>query len=843
MQALQFREILKQRILVMDSPWGAIMGGRSGTGAGPGAEPIPELLALEDFSALVALHAASIEAGADVLVTNTMAANAPALSPFGYAERAVEIVRRSVEAARQAAGEAQGRPDGTPLVATALGPLPPGIAPAGALGMEEAIAAYREVIAAARSAGFDLLLLEAISDVRTLKAALIALREERNDLAVIALMAFGMGGRAADDATPAVAWAVARSLGADVVGATGDLSPAAMLPIQAALHAVGDLPLALMPAVGARQIAPLEFARQFQSLFERGVALVGCGGLREHEHVRRLAKAARRHTPRLPDPAQRLVVTSASRDIEIGPRRSIVCAAEWPARRGETFLAHRGSGNEQLLSTLEESAGTEVRMLEIRSTLPHIEEASFFAGLLPALREKIDLPLMISAETPKGLRAALEMLPGRPLVAGVWGEERSFAEVFPLVRRYGAAVVAACHSGTRIPETAEERLEIAEKILAAAIEAGVRQEDVIFDPVLPPTRSPAGPMREVLRALTLIRERLGQPTMLRISRISEDFPARGQLEASFLCMAAAAGLDLALIDSAKPRLVHLAMAASLLLGRDPEGRRFKARFRLVEGEERSENRRFDARTETERGETAPGRVRAEARPERMRGEAARRPEGAAHGGRQRLEPHQLRRSQREDRRPQDEPQRPSRAFPRASRSPRFAESEDRGGWRPPRPRSARPEDRERRGPPRPRSARPEDRERRGPPRPRSARPEDRERRGPPRPRSARPEDHERRGASGPRGRRPEDPPGRESSHPRGRPHDDRGRRESSGARRARPDDRGGRETSWPRGKPPEERQRREAFRPRGARPPGRPARGGAGSSGEGDRDRRSRRKE
>ncbi|MBP6875943.1 MAG: homocysteine S-methyltransferase family protein [Candidatus Eisenbacteria bacterium] len=567
--------------------------GRAKAGHGGQAEAVrkpPEWIAIEDPDTVTRLFSESLEEGVDVLLTGTLAATAPALQPFGLEDEAGPIMRAWVSLARKAVDERGRREDGTPLVGAVIGPLPLGVAPEGALSLNVAVAAYREAAKAAKEAGADLFVLDAFEDLGNLKAALIGVRESNAGLPVVALFAFEQGGRAASGLTPAVAWAVARSLGADAIGATGALSPSQMIPILAAFQAVSDLPLVFLPAAQPRDggrkasLAPTAFAREVTSLLERGIAGVGCAGVRMRAHVARLVKAARGHRPQVPELSQRLVVTSASRDVEIGARRGIVCAAEWPALRGETFRAHRGgSGHEHLLALLSEQAAAEVHMLEIRSTLPHADEPSFFANLIPGMQGRIDLPLLISADTVKGLKTALELAPGRALVSGVWGDERSYEQIFPLARRHGAAVVAACHTGAKIPENAAERVTVAEKILAAAIDAGLRQEDVIFDPVIMPAQGKSGaPGEDALQAMKEIEERLGAPTMLRVSRASEGLPARGQIEAAFLAMAASAGLDLAVIDAAKPRLVHLAMAASLLTGRDPGGRRFAARFRMEE---------------------------------------------------------------------------------------------------------------------------------------------------------------------------------------------------------------------------------------------------------------------
>jgi len=347
-----------------------------------------------------------------------------------------------------------------------------------------------------------------------------------------------------------------------------------MLPVQAAFQQVSDLPLAFMPstvrpaarATRAASAIPepmsaLEFTRQCRELLERGPR----SSVRRDADARAPAphgEAARAHSPRLPDPVQRLVGDERRTRFEIGARRSIVTAAEWPARRGETIRAHRGAGREHLLAMLEECGRGGRAHARDPLDAPALRRG-FLLSRSPRTACRADRSAARHLRgNPKGVARLSNSLPDVRSSPGCGGRTVPGAAL-PLARRYGAAVVAACHSGTKIPETAEERLEIAERILAAAVDAGLRQEDLIFDPVVLPARGSAESLREVLRAITMIRERLGTPTMLRLSRVSEDLPARGQLEAGFLAMAAAAGLDLAVIDAASA-LVHLAMAASLL---------------------------------------------------------------------------------------------------------------------------------------------------------------------------------------------------------------------------------------------------------------------------------------
>jgi 5-methyltetrahydrofolate--homocysteine methyltransferase len=662
---------------------------------------VPESLALEDQEALTEVHRAAIAAGADLVLTNTFAATGPALEPLGLRESLREILRRSVQAAGRAIEDAGRRRDGTPLLGVVLGPLPEGLEPRGPMRFEAAVEAYREAAGAVADLAPDLFVLESFGDLRNLKTALIALRETAPEVPVAVQMVFGANGRTAAGASPAVVWAVARSLGAEVVGASGGLAPEGMLPVLAAFHALSDLPVMLQPSALApgdeEALATNDFLRACRPLIEKGPSIVGVSGPHGPEWLQGLTRLCKKHEPRVPDRTQRLVVTGSSRDVEVGPRRGIVAVGEWPATRGEAIRASRDRGFGDVIDAFHESARAGAQMLEVRSTLPQIEEPAFLTEMLPMLEDELRLPVMVSAETRRGLEAALQACAGRPLVSAVWDEPGALERVLPLAARHGAAVVAVCHTGGAIPTPAEERVAIAERLLQAALTAGLRQEDVILDPVAFHARDAGDKLRETLRALALIKEKLGQPTLLRLSGVSDELPVRSGVEAAFLAMAAAAGLDMAVLNGSNPRLIDAALTASMLAGRDREARRFLARFgaeavpaaagvgaepRMASGEEAGEERprwrpvtrhprpRGSERDDRRDRGARPGRHERGERPERRdRGDRSERPD------RPRREPWDRERSEGF--------RRPARArFDRAEREGGDRQPFDRGDRRP-----------------------------------------------------------------------------------------------------------------------------------------------------------------
>jgi 5-methyltetrahydrofolate--homocysteine methyltransferase len=588
MKRADFHQLLSERTLVCDGPLGHLLGARS-AGAKAVVPARPDLLALEDADRLAAVHRGSLEAGADVILTNTLTANGPTLESVALQDRLSEMIARSVAIARDVVATHTRPGDRPRLVAFALGPLAPGIAPLGRLTFARAVEAYAEVVRFAAGGGLDLFFLDGHADLQSLRAALIAIREEAPDYPVVATLAFGADGRAEGGTSPAALVAVARSLGADVVGACGSVGPDRMMPVAKALRTVSDLPLILAPAVGEPDaqepsLGPREFVRRMGPLLEGGVGLTCCWGAPAPQYTALLARQAHAVVPELPPRVQRLVVASRRRDIEIGGGRGLVAVQAWgaPARRAwQESAAGRRDAWRHLGDRISRSA---VAMIEVRLPTPGLDEPGFFAAAVPELTAASDCPLLITADTRKGLETALQHAAGRPLVAGVWADRSRLDRVLPLARRYGAAVVATCMTGREVPRRAEQKLEIAEMLLGEAAAAGLAQEDLIIDPALGSVLADTSGPRELVRALALLKERLGQPAMLRLGRIAEGLPAgRVGVEMAMLAMAGAGQVDLVVGDFDVPPLRQAAAAASLLMGRDRQGRRYQ---QIVGGSER-----------------------------------------------------------------------------------------------------------------------------------------------------------------------------------------------------------------------------------------------------------------
>jgi 5-methyltetrahydrofolate--homocysteine methyltransferase len=224
-------------------------------------------------------------------------------------------------------------------------------------------------------------------------------------------------------------------------------------------------------------------------------------------------------------------------------------------------------------------AGADV--LDVNAGIPLVDESELLAKMLKLVQETADVPICIDSSVVEALEAGLDVYEGKPLVNSVTGEDDRLEEILPLVARRGAAVIGLANDETGIPETPQQRLEIATKIVSAAGDHGIPPEDVVIDPLAMTVGADTEAVTTTLEAIRLIRDNLGVNMCLGASNVSFGLPRRHSLNASFLPMAMAAGLTSAIMNTA-PVCVESVRASDLLLGHDPWGASWIAAHRQRE---------------------------------------------------------------------------------------------------------------------------------------------------------------------------------------------------------------------------------------------------------------------
>jgi 5-methyltetrahydrofolate--homocysteine methyltransferase len=218
-------------------------------------------------------------------------------------------------------------------------------------------------------------------------------------------------------------------------------------------------------------------------------------------------------------------------------------------------------------------------MLDVNAGIPLADEPAILARTVKLVQSITDLPLSIDSSIVAALEAGLAVYKGKPLVNSVTGEEERLEAVLPLVKKYGAAVVAISNDETGISEDPDVRFEVAKKIVQRAADYGIPVSDIVVDPLVMPIGAINQAGVQVMRLLGRLKNELKVNTTCGASNVSFGLPAREGISAVFLSMAIGAGLTSAIMNPLHLEIVKACMGADVMMGHDPDCARWIKRFR------------------------------------------------------------------------------------------------------------------------------------------------------------------------------------------------------------------------------------------------------------------------
>ena len=541
----------------------------------------PELWNVTEPEKVTAVHRRYVEAGSKVLYTNTFGVNRLKTARIGRSVR--ELVEGGVRCARAAAGTEAVR------VALDIGPLGQILEPLGTLKFEEAYDIFREIVEAGRDAGADLIVIETMSDLYEVKAAVLAAREN-STLPVWVTMTFEAGGRTFVGTTVSAMGLTLSGLGVDAMGFNCSLGPKELLPMIRELRRWTDKPLILKPnaglpdpATGEYRITPEEFAAELETAPEDGVQMLGgCCGTTP-DFIRALNAAMRGARMPSPRPERRSGVCSASQTAAFGPVR-VIGERINPTGKKRFQQALRENDIDYIVARGIEQQDAGADLLDVNVGLPGINEPEMMTRVVKALQAVVDLPLQIDSSDPAAIEAGLRAVNGKAIVNSVNGKAEVLRSILPICRKYGAAVVGLCMDENGIPQTWQERVAIAKRILDAALAAGIPKEDVLIDCLTLTVSAQQEQAAETLKALHAVREELGLHTVLGVSNISFGLPARENITVSFLTQALYAGLDLPILNPNQTAVMDAVASFRVLSGEDRDSEAYIRRFAAAESE-------------------------------------------------------------------------------------------------------------------------------------------------------------------------------------------------------------------------------------------------------------------
>jgi len=275
------------------------------------------------------------------------------------------------------------------------------------------------------------------------------------------------------------------------------------------------------------------------------------------------------------------VISSATREVVIGLERPFVMIGERINPTGRKILAAEMAAGD--FSRVEADARAQVaagaHMLDVNAGIPLADEPAILAKAVQLVQSITDVPLSIDSSIVKALEAGLAVYKGKPLVNSVTGEEERLESVLPLVKKYGAAVVAISNDETGISENPDVRFEVAKKIVHRARDHGIPYSDVVVDPLVMPIGAINQAAVQVMHLLKRLKNELRVNTTCGASNVSFGLPAREGITAAFLTMAIGAGLTSAIMNPMHLEIVKACMGADVMMGHDPDCARWIKRFR------------------------------------------------------------------------------------------------------------------------------------------------------------------------------------------------------------------------------------------------------------------------
>lgn len=573
---MNFRQAITERVLILDGAMGTMLQER---GLAPGG--CPEEMNRLSPAVVCGIHRQYVEAGADILETNTFGGSRSKLAHYGLEACVDELNRRAVELARQAAGE-------TTYVAGSVGPTGRFLEPVGDAGFQEMVDIFAEQIAALAGAGADLINFETFLDIRELRAGIIACREVCA-LPVIAQMTFDDAGRTVLGTPPEAAAVTLDGLQVDVIGANCGLGIDGIFKVLQKMRAVTPRPLIAQANAGLPVLqngmtvfpaTPAEMTVYHEQLITLGVRIIGgcCGTTPEHSRAMRQALDGRSFS--WCQPPRQGFLSSRAAIAEIGGQAPCALIGERINPTGKKNYSEelRAGKTAYIRREAREQTDAGADLLDLNCGLPGVDEPTALERAVYAAAGAVTTPLVLDTSDPAALERGLQAADGKVLINSVTGEQKSLERILPLARRYGAAVIGLALDEQGIPATAEGRLRVAAKILAAAEEAGLARQDIVIDCLTLTVSAEQKRALETLRALRLVRDELGLATVLGVSNISFGLPVRSVLSAAFFAMALEAGLKAAIINPKDERMMDAFRAGQVLLCQDERAQAYIAHY-------------------------------------------------------------------------------------------------------------------------------------------------------------------------------------------------------------------------------------------------------------------------
>ncbi len=559
-----------KKVVILDGAMGTML---QNSGLKIGEKP--EMLNLTNPQIVYNIHKAYLESGADIIYTNTFGANRIKMKDYPYQE----AIEKGIEIARWAVNDL-----GYGKIALDMGSIGELLEPIGSLSFDEAYDIYKEIVLIAKDQ-VDLFVIETMSDLYELKAAVLAVKENCT-LPVITTMSFDQSLRTFAGCPIEAMIATMEGLGVNALGVNCSLGPKQLDEIVNVLTKKCSLPIILKPNAGLPfirngvteyDVSAEEFAEVMAGYVQRGVSIVGgCCGTTD-KYIEKLAQkvknmnVAERNVPAVS------CLASGTRYLEIDSPKIIGERINPTGKKlMREAIANKDIGYFENQAVEQFQAGADI--LDINMGVPNIDEAQMMKIAVKAVQGVVDLPVQIDSSDALAVEMGARYANGKVIINSVNGDDEVLEKILPIAKKYGAMVLGLTIDKDGVPKTVEKRLQIAEKIVNYASKIGIKKENLIIDCLTLTVGAEQEQAIKTLQAIKLVKEKLGVKTVLGVSNISFGLPNRQIVNSHFMTIALSFGLDLAIINPNIAEMMQSFRVYNLISGNDKNGEKYIESF-------------------------------------------------------------------------------------------------------------------------------------------------------------------------------------------------------------------------------------------------------------------------
>lgn len=561
---MELKEKIKNEFLIFDGAMGTMLQ-KKGLKLGQN----PEIFNIEEEEKIYQVHKEYINAGAQIITTNTFGANEKKLNEIGLTVS--EIVTKSIEIAKKAA-------KGTnTYIAHDIGPIGEMLEPMGTLSFDEAYNIFKHQMVVGEKAGADLFIIETMTDLYEAKAAVLAAKENTN-IPVIVTMSFEETGRTFTGCTPESMVLTLEGLGVDAIGVNCSLGPEQLLPVVKRIIEITNIPVIVQANAGLPDIvdgnaiynvSAKEFTKGAEKFIEIGASIIGgcCGTTPEFIHE--IRKSMNQRDIKKRKKVDQSYVCTPSNVVSVNQVKVIGERINPTGKKLFKEALIDGNMGYILDKAIEQTnAGADI--LDVNVGIPDIDESEMMLRVIKEIQSVLDIPLQVDSTRCEVIENALRYYNGKAIVNSINGEDEIMETILPVVKKYGAAVIGLTLDKNGIPKTADERFKIAEKIVKKAQEYGISKSNIYIDCLVLTVSAQQKEVMETLKAVTMVKDKLGVKTVLGVSNISFGLPNRQLINETFLALALGAGLNLPIINPNEQGMMDVVNGFKVLSGQDKD---------------------------------------------------------------------------------------------------------------------------------------------------------------------------------------------------------------------------------------------------------------------------------